>query len=188
MFLAYSGFSQGESLTCRGNPGPQAISKSSKSWTSSLNQSQPLAGKPVEHNAGPHHIKQQCKCRVNSQMYSGISFHSESLQPTESLSHLSFPLSILPFPCLPPSSSFLGVSDPRVHPVIFGFLWCRVDLSSPTLDTQVVLRETRKNGQDMDDKYKQWKKELKRKGKTTSFLVLRLPRIQDHQLSVKHSK
>ena len=187
MFLASSGFSQGESLTCRGNPGPQATSKSSKSWTSSLNQSQPLAGKPVEHNAGPHHIKQQGKCRFNSWMYSDISFHSESFQPTASLSYLSF-LSILPSPFLPPSSSFLGVSDPRVHPVIFGFLWGRVDLSSPTLDTQVVLRETRKNRQDMGDKYKQWKKELKKKGKTTSFLVLRLTHIQDHQLSVKHSK
>lgn len=115
MFLAYSGFSWRESLICRQfvfHPGRQAISKSSKSWTCSLNQSQALAGKPTEHNAGPHYAKHQSKCRFNSSVHPGISFHSEPFQPTASLSCLSFPLSILPCPFCPLPLLFLMSVNP----------------------------------------------------------------------------
>lgn len=193
MFLAYSGFSQGGSLTLQGGSlysilGLRPQSKSSQSWTSSWNTSQPLAGEVIEHTAGPHYRKQQCRCSVHSWMQLGIqlslwAFPTTSILVSFFISTVNLATCLFP---LPPLSWCLWLQGP---PCDLELLCCRVDFAALTLDFLVILRET-KSRQDIDYKHKNWEKELKKKEKkkASSFLVLSVTYIQDHQLSVKHSQ
>ena len=142
------------------NPGPQAISKASRSWPPSLNQPQPLAGKPGGLRAGP-------ACRAAAHQWieqpggRGRRLSSCVIPATAPSSHPSFPLSVLPTPfCLVPPLCLMSVT-PGPTPRSLGSSDVGWTSLPPTLDIQAVLRETRKNRQDVDDKYKKWKKERK---------------------------
>ena len=140
------------------NPGPQAISKARRGWPPSLNQPQPLAGKPGGLRAGPA-VQSRSAQRIEQRGARASAFvlrHSSHSTLIPSFSTVRLARSLLPR-----SSSLLDVCDPRAHPAVLRLLWCRLDVSAPTLDIQAVLRETRKNRQDTNDKYKKWKKERK---------------------------